>query len=356
MTRVTHLLRWYNENRRRLPWRANPGDQADPYAVLVSELMCQQTRVETVIPHYQRWMSRWPTIEALCDADVQDALQMWTGLGYYRRARNLLKAAQEAVNLHGGLPADHNALLKLSGVGPYTAGALASIAFGIPSALVDGNVARVLSRWFAIDSDVSKGPGRRKVWRHADELLLEPVAHNDPGTWNQALMELGALTCTPRRPNCAICPVSQWCQARQTGRELELPIARKRPPPVAVLASCAVVVRDNDVLLNKRADHGRWAGLWEPPTCEGNDHTQQLQRLVSALQLKLRAPVGQLSHALTHRTYTVTVYLLQIETLDDLHIDAQQCEVRWSPITDALGKRAGVSRLGQRAIELALAP
>lgn len=352
--RTGSLLEWYCQHRRVLPWRAEPGACADPYAVLVSELMCQQTRVETVIPYFERWLQRWPTIDALANASVDDVLEMWTGLGYYRRARNLRKAAQQTSERHGGLPDQLDQLRALAGVGPYTAAAIASLAFAVPAALVDGNVSRVLARWFAIEVDVSKGAGNRDVWRRAEGLMQDPAANADPGSWNQALMELGATVCTPRKPSCAICPVATGCLARRSGRELELPAPRKRGKPVAVTAAYAVITHRDEVLLAKRPETGRWAGLWEPPGCEGEQAKQQLTALVQTLGQPPTEPVTELVHTLTHRIYTVSVsHTRATERITIRPVGVYQA-MQWLPIERALGRRSGVSRLGQKVIESAV--
>jgi A/G-specific adenine glycosylase len=352
--RAEQLLSWYGAHRRTLPWRAPPGENADPYAVLVSELMCQQTRVETVVPYFERWLQRWPSLSSLAAADIDDVRAMWTGLGYYRRARNLLSAARQAVACHGGLPADVKALRDLPGVGPYTAGAVASLAFGIPAALVDGNVSRVLARWFALESDVSTGAGRADVWRRAEVLMQAPRATADPGTWNQALMELGATVCTPSKPGCAVCPVATLCEARRTGRELQLPAPRKRAKPVAVRAEYAVITHRDAVLLAKRPENGRWPGLWEPPGCEGEQAKQQLETLLNALGQPLGDHVSELVHTLTHRVYTVSVRSSHAAAQRAPALVGTYTALQWRPIEHALGRRSGVSRLGQRVIEAAM--
>lgn len=360
--RATELVAWYVENRRDLPWRAEPGELADPYAVLVSELMCQQTRVQTAAPYFERWMARWPTLQALANAHVDDVLQMWTGLGYYRRARHLLAAAQQAIAEHGQLPADHAALLQLRGVGPYTAAALASLGFGLPCALVDGNVSRVLARWFAIDVDVSRGPGNREVWRLAEQLLTAKDAARDPGTWNQALMELGATVCTPRRPGCATCPVAHHCAARRGGLELRLPVPKPRSAPKPVEAIAVVCLANGRALVAKRPGRGRWAGLWEPPLFEGAGAKAAASAWADAVGAHARRDAGRLTHVLSHRRYEVEVWALDLAAPDlaAAALDAAGAALdryvaqRWADLDALLGEESGVSRLGQRALTRAL--
>ena len=354
VTRTSSLLAWYRANRRQLPWRGTHEQRPDAYPVLVSELMCQQTRVETAIPYFHRWMKRWPTLESLALANVDEVLAMWTGLGYYQRARNLLRAAKEAVATHGQLPADHAKLLQLPGVGPYTAGAIASIAFGLPAPLVDGNVGRVVARWFAMEENPTVGQGKRQAWDHAKTLLNAPKARQAPGDWNQALMELGAMVCTPRQPTCAVCPVTSWCEAKLSGLELKLPVPKPRRKPVAVNASYVVLLCGGKTLLYRRPTTGRWAGLWEPLGCEGPGHRQSLHDMCAERGIELPPAVATFRHALTHRSYEVTVYRHEVPARDAEAMPTLDRARKWMDIDDALGQTGGLSRLGQRAIETAL--
>lgn len=292
------LLAWYRAFRRDLPWRKT----RDPYAIWVSEIMLQQTRVETVIPYYERFLSRFPTAVALAEAAPDDVLASWSGLGYYRRARLLLEGARVVAKAGGVVPGNRAALLEVPGVGRYTAGAIASIAFGEPVGLVDGNVARVFARIFAIDDDMRKA-GMRRAEALADRL----VAPEDPGAWNQALMELGATVCTPRAPRCDVCPVKTECRAYADGRTESLPVLSAKKPPRAqqVQAIVATRARDGAVLLARRKPDLLFGGLWEPPTAEGP----------AARRADLRAwiPVGKLTragaveHVLSHKKLTVDV-------------------------------------------------
>ncbi|HET9551996.1 MAG TPA: A/G-specific adenine glycosylase, partial [Anaeromyxobacteraceae bacterium] len=214
------LLAWYDASRRDLPWRvAQHG--ADPYRVWLAEAMLQQTQVARVIPFYRRFLEDFPTLQALAAASEEAVLARWSGLGYYARARALRRAAREALARHGGLPASVEALRALPGFGPYTAGAVASIAFAIPAAAVDGNVARVLARLALVAGDPAAAPVRRRLQALA-EALVDPVR---PGDWNQALMELGATLCVKPAPRCERCPVAPLCEARRAGRERSVPPA-----------------------------------------------------------------------------------------------------------------------------------
>jgi A/G-specific adenine glycosylase len=256
------LLAWYGEHRRDLPWRRS----LDPYSVWVSEMMLQQTQVATVIPYFQRWMQRFPDVAALANAAESDVLHAWQGLGYYSRARNLQRAAVLMVKEHAGrVPDAVEALRALPGIGPYSAGAIASIAYGKAEPLVDGNVIRVLARLFALRGDPNKKPLKGEIWAHARTL----VPAQAPGDFNQALMELGATVCTPRSPRCEVCPLATECQARAQGLiELlpELP-ARATPTPVHMVA--AIATRAGRVLVTRlNADAPRWAGMWLFPNTE----------------------------------------------------------------------------------------
>lgn len=216
------LIRWYQKNKRSWPWRDNP----DPYAVWVSEIMAQQTRLDTVLPYFQRWMAAFPTIAALAAASQQDVLNLWEGLGYYSRARNIHKAAQVVVDEYDStLPDEVDRLLKLPGIGKYTAGAIASLAFGKDEAVVDGNVKRVLARVFNVQEAVDTGAGEKAIW----ELAREHLSPGQAGDYNQALMDLGASVCLPRNPLCETCPISDECVANKLGIQRELP--HKKPKP-----------------------------------------------------------------------------------------------------------------------------
>ncbi|MDX1534752.1 MAG: A/G-specific adenine glycosylase [Thermoplasmata archaeon] len=252
------LLTWYKENRRDLPWRRTQ----DPYAILVSEILLQQTRIRTGESYFQRFMARFPTVEALAQAQPDEVIRVWEGLGYYRRAHRLHAAAKEIVKRHGGrVPRQVGALLTLPGVGPYTAGAVASIAYGEPVPAVDGNVTRVLARLRRIQEDVTRSATRTRVAGEATEL----VPLHDPGTFNQALMELGAMVCLPRNPRCPRCPVVAWCQARAAGEETSLPHRSRRTPVPLVAAVFGLVERPGQVLLVRRAEDDLLGGLWALP-------------------------------------------------------------------------------------------
>ena len=252
------LLRWYRRARRDLPWRHT----SDPYRVWISEAMLQQTRVETVIPYYHRFLDRFPDVAALAGAELDDVLGAWQGLGYYSRARNLKRAAEHVVECCGGeLPDTADALRELPGVGRYTAGAVASIAFDRPEPIVDGNVARVLSRFHGLTEDPKSRAGQKRLWEEAERL----VRGRSPGDLNQALMELGATVCTPRSPECPRCPVRADCVALRGGDPEALPAGGKRPKVRDITAVAALVERRGRVLAVRRPETGLLGGLWDLP-------------------------------------------------------------------------------------------
>lgn len=258
----TALLEWFAIAQRDLPWRRT----TDPYAVWVSEMMLQQTQVATVIPYYLSWMERFPTVEALAAAGEHDVLHAWQGLGYYSRARNLLRGAREVVRHYNGrVPADPDQLRKLPGIGPYTAGAIASIAYNRPAPIVDGNIIRVLTRLFALRGDPAKAPLKKRIWELAECLIPEGRARE----FNPAMMELGATVCTPARPACGGCPLQALCEARRLGIQQSLPETPARPPITPVGMAAALLRRGDELLLvQRRSDEARWAGMWQFPAVE----------------------------------------------------------------------------------------
>lgn len=294
------LLRWYEACRRDLPWRRT----RDPYAIWVSEVMLQQTRVDTVLPYYQRFLARFPTAQALAEAPEGDVLALWSGLGYYRRARLLHAGAREVARL-GDVPRDREALLGVPGIGRYTAGAVASIAFGEPVGLVDGNVARVLARLFVIEEDMRKA-GMRRAQVLADEI----VARHDPGAWNQALMELGATVCTPQKPACDRCPVATSCAAHATGRAAELPVLGAKKKPEARRVQSLVATKGAEVLLLRRKRDRLFGGLWEPPSVEGTAAARRA--LASRFGAERAKAVGRVVHVLSHRKLTIDVVRAEV--------------------------------------------
>ncbi|HEY3494507.1 MAG TPA: A/G-specific adenine glycosylase [Polyangiaceae bacterium] len=303
------LLAFYDRNRRELPWR----ESRDPYAVWVSEVMLQQTRVETVLRYFTPWMRRFPDIVTLARADEADVLHAWQGLGYYSRARRLQAAARAVVERHDGrLPRDAALLLALPGVGAYSAGAIASIAFGLREPIVDGNVVRVLTRLFGLTGDPTRAPLKQRLW----ELARELVPAERPGDFNQALMELGATLCTPRSPACAICPVSQGCTARAQGMTDRLPELPERAAPTQVRASAAVVRERGRVLVVKQpADAARWAGLWTFPQVEraARESAETAARRAALEQAELDVRIGARVGVIPH---TITRFRIALEAFE----------------------------------------
>ncbi len=308
------LLRWYDAGHRRLPWRF-PQRGADPYRVWLAEVMLQQTQVERVEAYYRRFLGRWPTIEALASAREAEVLAAWSGLGYYARARNLLAAARAALRLHGGLPRSLEALSALPGFGRYTAGAVASIAFAVPAAAVDGNAARVLSRLFLVTGDPAARRTVDRLWALAEALVpgAEGRGPARPGDLNQALMELGATVCRPAVPACGRCPLASRCAAHRAGRERQVPRPRRRPARRGMRLACAVVERRGRLLLSRRPARGLFGGLWAPPCAEVPvGVTPRMALSMEARRAGLRLRVGpriaSVERTLTHRDLLLEAY------------------------------------------------
>ncbi len=304
------LLAWFDRNARDLPWRRT----RDPYHILLSELLLQQTRVEAARPYYDAFLAAFPNVHALAAAPLPDVLKLWAGLGYYRRARHLHAAARRIVGDHDGRVPDRSAdLLKLPGVGRYTAAAVASIAFGEPVAALDGNIKRVLARLFAVDTPIDDRGCERELWRLADALL----ARRRPGDFNQALMEIGATLCTPKRPRCPDCPLRRWCRAAREGSAGQLP--RRRPKAVRphIEQVAAAVVRRGRLLLVRRPESGLLAGMWELPGGPLLGDESPAAGLVRVGRERFGAelhpgPVlGQVEHVFTHRTTRITVLVAE---------------------------------------------
>ena len=302
------LLAWWDAGHRDLPWRF-PQGAADPYRVWIAEAMLQQTQVAAVIPYYRRFVERFPDLAALAAAREEDVLAAWSGLGYYARARRLRAAAGEALWRHGGLPADAAALATLPGFGPYTAGAVASIAFALPSPCVDGNVARVLARLFLVDGAPEAKDTRDRTWALAREL----VPRQRPGDFNQALMELGATVCGKPLARCGRCPVASLCAARRAGREREVPPARERRRPESLVLACAVVRARGALLLARRPAHGLFGGLWALPAAEvrdGADARAELRAHLARCGAAVAAgeELACVERTLTHRRLVLRAY------------------------------------------------
>ena len=299
------LAAWYRERKRDLPFRHT----RDPYAILVAETVLQRTRVKAGLPYYGRFLEAFPTIRALAASSEAGVLRVWEGLGFYGRARNLLRAAKVAVERHGGeLPADVESLRALPGIGEYTAGAVGSIAFGLPVPAVDGNASRVLSRIYRVEEDVSRGSGKRRI--RALAAALVPL--DAPGEWNQALMELGATVCVPKSPKCALCPVSGECMAFAGGVQDSVPrTAAKSSVPIVPVAF--VVARKGNSVLLVRRHSGLHAGLYGLPGGQvepGETAEAGLRRHLRALGIRAPAfeSLGRVHHAFSHLRWEGTAY------------------------------------------------
>lgn len=301
------IVNWYREHQRDLPWRR----QAGSYAVWVSEIMLQQTRVETVVPYFNRWMERFPTIEDLAAASQQEVLAVWEGMGYYSRARNLHKAAQVMVgDFSGALPGNIKDLRDLPGIGPYTAGAIASIVFGLDEAAVDGNVKRVLARIFNVEETIGTSAGEQ----HILDLAEEHIPPGQASDYNQGLMELGARLCTPKNPNCEDCPVKEECLAYDLGIQEDRPVRKsKRAIPVHTLVA-AVIREGNYILLRQRAEDGLLGGMWEFPNVRvhaGEDEMTNLEECVRedlGLEVEVGKQLGAYQQTYTHFRVCLTVF------------------------------------------------
>lgn len=306
------LLNWWDQDHVDLPWR----NTRDPYAIWVAEIMLQQTQIATVIPYYERWLARFPTVQDLAAASLDEVLKLWEGLGYYGRARNLHAAAQTVVDEYGGqLPRTATSLMKLKGIGRYTAGAIASIAFDEPVPVLDGNVIRVLSRLHDLPGDVTTTAVKKRLWHLSAELVPE----QRPGDFNQALMELGQRVCLPSQPHCLLCPLTSQCLARQRGTQLERPVRppRKNIPHFDVVAG---VIWENPAhdarfLITQRPLDGLLGGLWEFP----GGKQENGESLPSALKREIAEELGigievgphlaTIKHAYTH--FRITLHAFQ---------------------------------------------
>ncbi len=313
---IPTLHRWFKSAAREMPWRRT----SDPYAIWVSEVMLQQTQVVTVIPYYERWLEALPTVESLASADIEQVLRLWEGLGYYSRARNLHRAARQVLERHGGVvPDDPAAFRALSGVGPYTAAAVQSIAFGHDLAVVDGNVRRVLARVITLEMDPRSGPTSRAM----DALALALLSSGEASRHNQALMELGALVCTPRTPGCGSCPLAPVCRARIAGAPEAY---TRRPPPKKVphrQVAIGIVQDDQGrLLIQRRPYDGLLGGLWEFPggKVEPGESAEEAVLRELREEQRLEVTVDRLlplvNHAYTHFKVTLHPHLCTMRTMD----------------------------------------
>lgn len=316
---AAHLVEWHAQHQRLLPWRDARAGNRNPYQVWISEIMLQQTRVETVVDYFRRWMERFPTVEALAAADLQDVLKAWEGLGYYARARNLHKAARQMVASHDSrVPSDRKRLLALPGVGAYTVGAILSLAYNRPEPILDGNVKRVLARLFDIDRPIDESATLRQLWELAG-AIVENAPEDAAGDCNEGLMELGATICTPQNPRCLICPLAECCQAAQRGVQAQRPVRlpRKQTPHYDVAAGIiwAGEPFHSKLLIAQRPPNGMLGGLWEFPggklEPEDADLPACLRREIAeelAIEIEVFDAATTVKHAYTHFRITLHAF------------------------------------------------
>ena len=332
--RPCDLLAWYDRHRRDLPWRAAPGETPDPYRVWLSEIMLQQTTVKAVGPYFERFLARWPNVKALAAAPLEDVLRLWAGLGYYARARNLHACARVvATDLQGRFPATEPQLAALPGIGPYTAAAIAAIAFGTRAAAVDGNVERVISRLYAVEQELPAAKARIR------KLVQDLVPAERAGDFAQALMDLGATICTPKRPACAVCPWVEACAARRRGDQAAFP--RKAPRREGKLrrgAAFVAVRADGCALVRSRPPKGLLGGMTEVPTTDwthGFDEADALDGAPfwSRVKLTWRRIPGAVTHVFTHFPLELSVYVAEVP----LRTPAPK-GARWVPLADVFAE------------------
>ncbi|AXF57645.1 A/G-specific adenine glycosylase [Salicibibacter kimchii] len=301
------ILKWYEKNKRPLPWRENK----DPYRIWVSEIMLQQTKVDTVKPYFENFMNKFPTPEVLAEAEEEQVMKAWEGLGYYSRARNLQSAVKEVVHHYGGeIPKSPEDFASLKGVGPYTKGAVMSIAYDLEEPAVDGNVMRVLARVLLIGDDIGKQRTRKQVEQDVRALMVG----TSPADFNQALMELGALVCTPKNPDCTACPVNNTCRAYQRGMTRELPVkAKKKKQQRQTMAAAVIENKNGEILVEQRPDKGLLAGMWQFPMVEASPallHEAMSNYLKEThhVDVVLEATEQRFDHVFSHLIWDIHVF------------------------------------------------
>ncbi|MGJ9460187.1 A/G-specific adenine glycosylase [Oceanobacillus sp. CF4.6] len=312
------LLHWYAESKRDLPWRS----ENDPYKIWVSEIMLQQTKVDTVIPYFNHFIEKYPSVYELAAAEQQDVLKAWEGLGYYSRARNLQNAVREVVEEYGGkVPSTPKELGSLKGIGPYTKGAILSIAFNQPEPAVDGNVMRVFSRVLKIEEDIAQ-QSTKKLF---EDYVRELISKEDPSSFNQAIMDLGATICTPKSPGCMLCPVQNYCRAFAEGIQEELPIKKKAKKQKNLSYVVLLIENENgDFVIEKRSENGLLANLWQFPMVPieeiGMDHLENWIYSEYGVHINLSKQVGNLKHVFSHLIWRLEIFeakTTQTEIQDD---------------------------------------
>jgi A/G-specific adenine glycosylase len=340
------LLKWYDEHQRELPWR----NATDPYPVWISEVMLQQTQVQTVIPYYLKFLEHFPSIAALAQADTDALLRLWAGLGYYSRARNLQKAARTILDQFGGVfPENYSEVLALPGIGRYTAAAIVSIAFGQTRAVLDGNVSRVLARLLRISGDPKSSAVQNRLWAAAQQLL--PGAR--PGDFNQAVMELGATVCSPRQPRCLLCPWTQQCLARQQGLQELLPEKAPREKARRSLQAAVVIRHRGRFLIVRRSDQRLLKGFWEFPSTELRQK-RSAAKMVARLAAETYGfdvgpvePLTIVKHSITTRRIELQVFRAKLAVGASSKMNDPDC--RWVRLKD-MGQYAFASA-SQRIVQ-----
>lgn len=321
-----HLLKWYANNARDLPWRHT----TDPYAIWLSEVMLQQTQVKTVISYYEKFLEQYPTPFDMAAAPLEEVLKQWEGLGYYSRARNLYKGVQSVVKDHGGIvPQDPKTIKSLSGIGSYTAGAILSIAYGLPEPAVDGNVMRVLTRIFTISEDITKAKTKTQL----EELLRQILSSEQAGDFTQAMMELGALICKPKNPQCSQCPVIDFCKAKKENTIAKFPVKKKKKPPKHMPVAVGLIHSQNQFLICQRQETGIFHKLWCFPFIEYSELPENTLKeyLKSRLALDIvpENMIGTVKHTLTHRQMEMAVFWcnlkqpLEVKNGHWIHLDQE---------------------------------
>lgn len=321
MTFSEILLDWYLKNARQLPWRENK----DPYRIWVSEIILQQTRIDQGLPFYLRFMKQFPNVATLHQATEDQVLRIWQGLGYYSRARNMKEAARQiAEDFHGQFPRSHQQILSLKGIGPYTAAAISSICFDLPTAVVDGNVYRVLSRYFNIDTPVNSNDGQKQFAKLANTLIL----HEQPGDYNQAIMEFGARVCVPVNPECQDCPLNHACGAFAKSRVAELPIKLRKLKIKNQFLHFFYITNGEQFLIEKRGLQSIWKGLYQLPLIETSEEmdigaileSERLRKIIGDQVFDLVSQ-AEMKHKLTHRNLWIRFYHIQVSDLNGLDFE-----------------------------------
>ncbi len=326
------LPQWFKGVARDLPWRRTD----DPYRIWLSEIMLQQTRVDQAMPYYERFLDAFPTVETLANAELDEVLLKWEGLGYYSRARNLHKAAQSVVNEHSGaFPASYDGLRSLPGIGPYTGAAVASLAFGLPHAVLDGNVIRVLTRVFAISDDAKASSTRKRLQTLVDSLL----PHDQPGPFNEGIMELGAMVGTPRQPKCTACPLQSVCAAFAEHQPEAYPVSKKKAPtPHYDIAVGLLFNAAGEVLIQRRKEEGLLGGLWEFPGGKHEEGESLAETCTRELQEELGVEVltgdlfARVKHAYSH--FKITLHAFRCQLISGTPVSRLGIPIKWVALDD----------------------